>query len=155
MQQRNLWREELHQEVIFIIPFLVSVYTVSWFLFLWWAKKNNPGSQRECFINASALISRVSNAMGKQIKIWSLLGYAITAVDEKGKMWFFWKPKVLHNNQVEIKDKSAHTRKKATFLLATGKVSDLFSDFFFSHKRWKGERQEPFYPTESVQEDIP
>lgn len=59
-----------------------------------------------------------------------------------------------HNNKVEIKDKSVHTRKKATFLLDTGKVSDLFSDLFFSYKRWKGARQGPFYPTESVQEDI-
>lgn len=31
-------------------------------------------------------MEKVSNAMGKQIKIWSLLGYAITAVDEKGKV---------------------------------------------------------------------
>lgn len=36
-----------------------------------------------------------------------------------------------HNNQVEVKDKSVHTRKKATLLLATGKLSDLFSDNFF------------------------
>lgn len=95
LQQRYLWREELHQEVIAIILFLVSVYTVSWFLFIWWAKKNNPGSQIECFINASVLISRVSNTMGKQIKIRSLLGYAITAVDEKGKMSFSESPRCL------------------------------------------------------------
>lgn len=53
---------------------------------------------------------------------------------------------------MEIKDKTLHTRKKAIFLVAIGKASDMFSDLFSSYKKWKEERQGPPFPTESVQE---
>jgi len=41
---------------------------------------------------------------------------------------------MLQNNQPGIKEESLHTRKEATFLLGTGKVSDLFSDILLLQK---------------------